>query len=186
VIPDEKDMLTVALKIEEQMHLHGWDQPGVLGVVMEADDDHLATMPYPVQPEEMPFENPAEALMHLADLTREMAAKGNLPSAEVADYTAGLWYCMEAWALAPKLEQEGVKNADTPGALECRIVAMIDCAGRAYRVQRIRGKEPSARRVGPDPRYEQTRVVIGLRGILSALGTVMSAGAIDLEAVALK
>jgi len=172
MIPEPKDVLEIASILEGRIHEHGWDVAPMLGMIVENEQGHLDGVEYPLQPAGMPYSNPAVALLHLAQLTVDMAKEGRLPVADVANHTAGIWFCTEGWML------------DNDALVECRIMTVVDCAGRLYRAQRFRGEEPEpAWSMQSTPVVEETRVVVGLRGILGALGTVMSPTAIDIEAV---
>jgi hypothetical protein len=177
MIPGERDMLAVVAAIEREYHLEGWDRPSVLGLVFQEPGGGFGVVPYPVQPADLPFDNPVEGLLHLAQM---LARWGGASRAKIADQIAGVWLLSEAWTLPPEKKRKGVRNVDTPGARECRFVALVDCGGRLYHAFRVRGEDPEAEQVNSG----DTRAERALRLLLAALASGMSAGSVDVEAVA--
>lgn len=184
MLPEREDMIIFALHLEEIGEANGWDQPPVLGITYGLDDG-LASMPLPAQPVDFAVNGDVVgALMFIGE--KMLKERRRLPS-EFADKVAGVWFISEGWMHRDPGKWTGGRISELPGdqRSEVRTCAMLDCAGRVYFVNRIKGEKPEVEVADPDSATFTTsgNVVDALRRILLAIGKGMSPGMIDVEKV---
>lgn len=191
MIPDPQAMISLANKIEQAAHHTGWDEPPALGYVMRFDGGYRL-IEAPVQPQQLASNTTAglvelsKRLFRSTDKQRQ-ALKDNPPLGSVAPDVAGVVFAFGAWYTDVPIAMRGGKRiADTAEAKEIRVVILLDCGGRLYRVDRVRGGKAVATMYGPHHKgAERTSgpVIESLRRILLAVGANMPDGTIDMEAV---
>src|SRR4051794_23674928 len=154
-------MIQFARLLEEDIHKLGWDHSPVLGVVIQLAPGldsrsvgmtrgygRFAMTLFPVQPADLPGP-PGEVLSRIGSACQAGRLKPTLP--EEIGSLCGVALVVEAWSNnTPPDERDGRSLADIPGSKEVRNVTVIDCGGRVYFLERVRGKQPTIEQ-WPDP-----------------------------------
>jgi hypothetical protein len=188
MIPDQEAMITAAKKLEQVAHRRGWDAEPCLGLVHYVGEGYR-TLPFPVQPHDL-TPDVSSGLLHIADTIFQGSPEARQAltgqDVELMGALAAVWFVSEGWMTdKPRELREDQRIADIVGSKEVRFLVMIDCGGRLYFIDRIRGEKPTVDVVGPGQATTRAdgNVVDALRRLLLAFGMAMPSDAVDLEAV---
>lgn len=190
----EKRIITGALKsLELAVHKQGWDEAPVLMSLHSYEGDEfkaMAAIPFPIQPNELGPDG-GKALQFIGEIMRTEQDIPEFFTETMKHSFAGIAFVTEAWmSMVEPDERDGRMLADIPGSKEIRVAFAIDCAGRAYHVQRIRGERPTVeiteKGIAEDgaPRKLDGRVIIGLRDLAYGIARRLPLGSADLDAIA--
>lgn len=190
MIPEERMMAGALKSLEAAVHQQGWDEAPVLMSMHSYDGDGVtAAIPFPVQPIEFGPDG-GKALKWIGEIMRTQDVPEFFTETMKHSFT-GIAFVSEAWMnMVEPDERDGRMLADIPGSKEIRFVFAIDCAGRAYHVQRIRGERPTVeiteKGIAEDgaPRKLDGRVIIGLRDLVYGIARRLPLGSADLDAIA--
>ncbi len=197
MIPEEKLIIEMIKAAEAQLDKRGWDGTAPQVTLLFVKDMGavygVEGLPSPIQPTDLdlqPGEGSAAAIAAIGKMFLEAVDEGVPPflSDEAAAEFAGVMVNAEAWFLRSPYKDlpEPGRIGDHPDAKEARMVQILDCAGRFYQVNRVRGEEPDllvtaggdteVRLVGDVPE--------GMRDMMLALCRSLPAGGADLEKIA--
>lgn len=179
MIPEPDDMMNFAATLEQTLDTKGWDQEALLALVlrvearemfddvlpdpaMRADDDVFAVVDFPIQPSQV-APSIGDGMQMLAKFFNARAAS---PAPAALEKLCGLLMITEGWTNSiPRSQRDGRMLADIPGSQEIRTVLIIDCGGRVYIAERVRGHEPTVRQ-HPNPADYAGRLPQAMRDIL--------------------
>lgn len=188
-------MIDLARTVEEVGDSNGWDQPAILGITYQSGPREFAVAMFPVQPAQIAGEDGdvIGALMQIGNRMMRNTHEARRALAEndavgMGDALAGLWLVQEVW-MVERVVIGGLGNldigsvAEMPDRQEARQCMLVDCGGRLYVRQRIRGQKPTEKTYEPDDPNTQVTgdVPAAMRRILLAVGTNMSSGTINME-----
>lgn len=170
MIPEEYLIDFAIRHWEEDENEAGWDEPAkMMMALMMPGGETFALMPTPVEPSRIDPHLPT-AMRMAADGWESQAVREIMARQDVLRYqeVAGYFVCYEAWrTMTPPDERDYRKVADMPGSVETRTVMGVDCGGRLYYLERVRGQEPTleifragdSRMVGGDLSYHLIRLL---------------------------
>lgn len=185
-------MQMVAEALEQSAAKDGWDQTAFLGVVFRHRvpvGEMFEVAPFVIQPSAI-SDQPAQALLFLTGKMLTEDPPPLIPPNRQKDF-AGVAFLAEGWQRIvshdemPPPDLEGRSFADIPGSKETRFVHVIDCAGRYYCVNRVRGQAPTSEVATPGGKdiRPMGNIAIGLRDMMVAIGRQLPFGSMDLDAV---
>lgn len=181
MIPPPDIMLATALELESAAHGEGWDVlPPTVGCVA-LDDGVPFVFPLSVQPSRLSDNLPDGFALAVKELRLSKSFGSGLP---VTEDLCGLWLATEAWAHSDTTVERS-RLADTPGAMECRQILLLDFAGLLHFVIRVRGGGPEAMTCTYDdvaPAVDMA-VVVGLRDLALEHALWLPDAAVDIIAV---